>query len=106
LGPAFGEAPFERGRRYRLTGFVKLRDLTGTARIGIRLHRTGTSDVFDLASYETYYSVDTVTGTTDWKEIEVTTPVIDPPPDRMHLLLEMNGAGTCWFDDVIFERDV
>jgi len=106
LGPAFGEAPFTRGRRYRLTGFVKSRDLTGTARIGLRLHRTGIGDVFDSASYETYYSVDTVTGTTDWKEIEVTTPVINPPPDRVHLLLEMNGVGTCWFDDVIFERDV
>jgi hypothetical protein len=46
------------------------------------------------------------TGMTDWKAIEVTTPVIDSPPDRMHVLLEMDGKGTCWFDDVIFERNV
>ncbi len=85
--------------------FVKSRDLVGTVRIGLRLHRAGIGDVFDLSSYETYYSDDAATGTTDWKAIEVTTPEIDPPPDRMHLLLEMDG-GDCWFDDVIFERNV
>ncbi|MFC2085906.1 hypothetical protein ACFLRO_01695 [Bacteroidota bacterium] len=108
LGPAFGEAPFASGKRYRLSGFVKSRDLIGAARIGLRLHRTGMGDVFDFATYETYYSDndDSATGTTDWRAIEVTTPVIDPPPDRMHLLLEMDGAGTCWFDDIVFERNL
>jgi len=106
LGPAFGEPPFEPRKRYHLSAFVKSRDLVGTVRIGLRLHRAGIGDVFNLASYETYYGDDAATGTTDWKAIEVTTPEIDPPPDRMHLLLEMDGAGTCWFDDVIFERNV
>jgi len=106
LGPAFGEPPFEPGKRYRLAAYLKSQDLVGTARVGLRLHRTGVGDVFDIASYETYYSDAAVTGTTDWQALEVITPAIDPAPDRMHLLLEIDGKGMCWFDDVLFERNV
>ncbi|MEZ4697398.1 MAG: hypothetical protein R2832_13355 [Rhodothermales bacterium] len=106
LGPAFGGATFENGRRYRLSGFVKTKELDGRARIGIRLHRTGIGDVFDLETYETHHSADSATGSSDWTAISVTTPVIDPAPDRVHLLLEIDGVGTCWFDDVIFQQNV
>jgi hypothetical protein len=105
LGPAYGEAPFRSGSRFRLSAFVKTRALRGSARIGLRLHRAGIGDVFDVADYETYYSETAVSGTSEWTAITVMTPVIDPAPDRMHLLLEMEGTGTCWFDDVFFERD-
>jgi hypothetical protein len=105
LGPAYGEAPFRSGSRFRLSAFAKTRALRGSARIGLRLHRAGIGDVFDVADYETYYSETAVSGTSEWTAITVMTPVIDPAPDRMHLLLEMEGTGTCWFDDVFFERD-
>jgi hypothetical protein len=28
------------------------------------------------------------------------TPALSPAPDRVHILLEVNGAGQCWFDNV------
>jgi hypothetical protein len=106
LGPAFGEQAFENGKKYRLSAFVKTREMVGSAQIGVRLHRAGVGDVFDLNSYDTYYSNHIVTGPSEWQRVTVITPEINPAPDRLHLLLEVHGSGTCWFDDVIFERNI
>ncbi len=106
LGPAFGEEPFADGKRYRLSGFVRTRNLRGEARLGLRVHRQNIGDVFDIGSYETYHSTASASGNTDWMPIDVTTPPISPAPDRVHLLLEQIGEGASWFDDVLFERNV
>jgi len=106
LGHAFGDEPFEDGKQYRLSGFVRTRGLHGRARVGLRLHRKSIGDVFSLEDYEVFYSSASLSGDTSWTRIAVTTPPISPAPDRMHLLLEQIGEGVSWFDDVLFERDV
>lgn len=102
LGPAYRMPAFRDGDRYCLTAFVKTRLVDGNTGIAIRLHRPGWSDLFDIATYEVYRCPGKVTEFSDWTHLEILTPPITPAPDRLHLLLELNGKGTCWFDNVSF----
>jgi len=106
IGPAFFGKEFTAGRRYLLSAYVKTKDVVGKgATIGIRLHRQNPEQkddpgVFDLKNFEIYYCPDRLVGTNDWTKLEITTPPIIPKPDRVHLLLEQDGKGIAWFDDV------
>lgn len=127
LGPAFGESPFQRGGRLRLGAMIRT---TGPAkaRITLRWHRTGKGSVFDVAGYETFSSEwvwsrgalaaeegqnaakaprpqnGGSANMAGWVELVIETPSLRPAPDRVHLLLELNGRGTAWFDNVTLER--
>ena len=103
LGPAFSDPPFNAGNKYRLSAYIRTASLEGKARIGIRLHRGETAGLGDTSSYELYWSALHCTGSTPWTHIHLVTPSIAPRPDRVHLLLEHQGAGTSWFDNVLFE---
>jgi hypothetical protein len=100
FGPAYRKPPFRDGERFKLTAFVKTNLVDGNSGIAIRLHRPGRSDVFDIAVYEVYRCPKMVTGSSEWTPLEILTPSITPAPDRLHVLLELNGKGTCWFDNV------
>ena len=104
LGPAFGEPAFRPGGRLRLRAKVRTRGLQGEVRVALRLHRTGRGSVFDLKNYEVFASPGLMTRQADWVELTVITPAITPAPDRVHVLLQLSGKGTVWFDDVEFER--
>ncbi len=105
LGPAFRQALFESGSRYRLTAYVRSQLISGNVSIALRLHREGSGGLFEPRKYEVYRSAQLVSGQSDWARLEVLTPPIAPAPDRVHLLLEMDGAGTCWFDNVHFAKE-
>jgi hypothetical protein len=104
LGPAFRQPRFESGQRYLLVAYVRSLVASGNVSAIIRLHREGFRGLFDTASYETYRSSSTAITQSEWARIEVATPPIVPAPDRVHLLLELNGSGSCWFDNVDFMR--
>ena len=103
LGPAFGEPPFTDGKRYRLSAVACSSSLNGIARAGLRLHREGTPGLGDTRDYELYWTRGGCSGNAPWTALEVITPPISPPPDRVHLLLDHAGEGTSWFDNVLFE---
>ncbi len=100
LGPAFRQPPFHDGRRYSAAGFIRTRLREGSAGIVLRLHREGRPGLFDPSGYEVYRSPVSVSGTAGWTRVEVITPPLSPAPDRIHVLLELNGIGQCWFDNV------
>ena len=104
LGPAFGEPAFRRDGRLRLRAMVRTRGVHGRVRIALRVHRTGCGSVFDVAGYEIFASGWLRLADQDWCELVVETPALVPAPDRVHLRLELDGAGTVWFDDVGLER--
>lgn len=103
IGPAFGGKPFMAGRRYQLSTFVKTSQLKGKVLVAVRLHRTDRGSVFDLQNYETFFSEQTIQSDSDWSLLRFTTPAISPAPDRLHLLLILEGSGTTLFRDVTFE---
>lgn len=104
LGPAFGGKAFHPGKRHRLRAYVRTTDLEGMARIAIRLHRKDRPGLFDVSTYERFGSTVTLTGTNEWTRIEVVTPEISPEPDRLHLILEHQGSGKSWFDNILYEE--
>ena len=101
LGPAFRQKPFRDGDRLSASGMVRTSLSRGAATIALRLHREGQPGLFDPSSYELYRSVQRA-DTGEWTRVEVVTPPLSPPPDRVHILLELNGSGRCWFDNVHF----
>jgi hypothetical protein len=100
LGPAFRQPRFLEGNRYAVSGFVRTHLAAGTASIALRLHREGQTGLFHPAGYEVYRSPEHLSGFNEWTRVEAVTPPISPAPDRVHILLEMNGTGKCWFDNV------
>jgi hypothetical protein len=104
LGPAFGGDPFHAAKRFRLTARVRTEGLDGKASIALRLHRTGLPDLYHPGRYEEFKSPAAAAGTTNWQELVVVSPCIDPGPDRVHLLLLHEGKGTSWFDNVSLDE--
>ena len=104
LGPAFGEPAFRRGGLLRLRAMVRTRGLKGAVRVALRVHRAGRGSVFDVAAYEVFASPTVRTVNQEWCELTVLSPVLAPAPDRVHVLLELKGRGTVWFDDVELTR--
>lgn len=100
FGSAFRKKPLPGSVRFRVVAYVKSRLAEGSARIGIRIHRTDAPGILDTAQYETYSSTRRVESRSGWTRLEVTTDLIAPAPDRLHILLEVSGQGTCWFDNV------
>ena len=105
LGPAFRQTDFKEGGQYRLSAYLRTALTSGSATIAIRLHRRGAHGLYDPAQYDLYRCTTRMTGNTAWTHLEVTTPPVIPAADRVHILLEMDGAGTCWFDNVHLTRD-
>jgi hypothetical protein len=83
---------------------VRTRGLKGEVRVALRVHRAGRGSVFAVAGYEVFASPAVRTADQDWCELTVTSPALTPAPDRVHLLLELKGRGTVWFDDVELTR--
>jgi hypothetical protein len=100
FGSAFRKKPLPGGVRFRVVVYVKSRLAEGSAGIGMRLHRIGAPGIFDPTQYETCSGARRVEGLSDWTRLEVTTDLISPAPDRLHVLLDVSGKGTCWFDNV------
>jgi hypothetical protein len=105
IGPAFRQALFPDGARYRMIAYVQSDLAEGSAGIALRLHREGEPGLFDAGTYELFRCGTRVRGRSKWTLLELVTPPISPAPDRVHLLLDFDGAGTCWFDNVHFTRE-
>ncbi|MBN1348696.1 hypothetical protein JXJ21_04740 [candidate division KSB1 bacterium] len=104
LGPAFRQPPFQDGARYRLSAVISTENVSEATDIAIRLHRPGYGNVFDVADYEIFVSRQSLSGNSDWRLLQLTTPPIAPAPDRLHLMLRQSGSGKSWFSQVLFEQ--
>jgi hypothetical protein len=105
LGPAFRQEDFREGERYKLCAYVRTALKSGAATIAIRLHCRGAHGLFDPSQYDLFRSTARVTGTTGWTYLELVTLPVIPVADRVHILLELDGAGSCWFDNVHLTRE-
>ena len=57
-----------------------------------------------MQDYETFASEPQPGGGKGWLPLTVITPPLRPRADRVHVMLEVKGEGTVWFDDVEFIR--
>jgi hypothetical protein len=79
---------------------VRLRGAEGKAQVVLRLHREGKGSVYAVSDYELYPSDQLASADQEWRELVLTTPRLRPAPDRVHVILQLDGPGTAWFDEV------
>lgn len=101
LGPAFGEPAFSDSAPRLLRAMLRTSNLQGAARIAVRVHREGLAGLFDIGQWERFESEALQTCDSEWTELLCAIPPLTPRPDRVHVLLEVEGRGTVWFDDVL-----
>ena len=85
-----------RGKRVRLSGFLKTTNVTGLARLWMRVDSAkgilGQDAMHDRA----------LKGTNNWSKLEI---VLEVPEDSAGIIfgLRLNGAGQVWMDDLKWE---
>lgn len=86
------------GKRIRMTGYMKAKDVKSWAGFWLRVDKTGsqTSLAFDNMQNRA------VQGTTDWKKYEI---VLDVPTEATNLAYGalLSETGQIWFDNINFE---
>jgi RNA polymerase sigma factor (sigma-70 family) len=95
LGQAF-RADDYRGKRVRLSAWLKTRDVSGGAALWMRVDGPGKTLAFDNMDKRR------VTGSKDWARYEV---VLDVPEEAKHITIGMlvGGKGQAWVDDFKLE---
>lgn len=93
----FGAPPY-RSKRIRLTGFVKMQDVTGYCGLVMRVLDIYSSDITVENTYDLSSS-----GTSDWTKHEIVMDV----PERAGVIsigANITGGGQMWFDGLAFEE--
>ncbi|MCW3076129.1 MAG: hypothetical protein JWO32_738 [Bacteroidetes bacterium] len=86
------------GKRIRLTGNIKSKDVTGWASFWLRIDGPDTPKTLSFDDMRDR----ALKGTSDWKKFEI---VLDVPKQATNLVFGalLNGAGQMWFNDLNFE---
>ena len=86
------------GRRIRMSGFVKSKDVNNKAGLWLRVDQANTNERLGFDNMMDR----PITGTTDWKKYEI---VLDIPANASNLAYGalLNGTGQIWFDKLNFE---
>jgi len=84
------------GKKIRMTGYIKSKNVSGVAPIGIQCWNTKTGKMIKFGT--TQFS-QPVSGTTDWKKVTVEMDV-PKETDKMRILCMLSGTGKVWFDNV------
>jgi len=100
-----------KNHRYRLSAMVKTENCTGDIRIGYAIRPKGGDFFYGTNTHNSdgtpitdgtilWYYTEPLTGTNDWTELSLEFVVQN---QRNSILLEQNGSGQCWFDNVVLE---
>ena len=102
FGSATGTFPLEvaRGKRLRVTGFIKTEDVSGYAGLWWRVDGESKTGPLAFANLKDLAPK----GTTDWKQYELEIPVAEKATAIWFGVL-LAGSGTAWFDSMKVELD-
>jgi len=86
------------GKRIRLTGYMKSKDVTGWAGLWLRVDQASPHKVLAFDNMQSR----AVKGTTDWKKYEI---VLDVPAQATNIAYGalLDKTGQIWFDNLNFE---
>jgi hypothetical protein len=90
------------GKRIRMSGLVKTKDVTDWAGLWLRIDQKGSNDVLGFDNMKNGKKDRSITGTTDWTKYEI---VLDVPihASRLAYGALLGGTGQIWFDQIQFE---
>ncbi|MCD4786262.1 MAG: hypothetical protein K8T10_20760 [Candidatus Eremiobacteraeota bacterium] len=84
------------GKKIKMTGYIKTKNVSGNAPIGIQCWNTKTGKMIKFGT--TQYS-QPISGTKNWKKVTVEMEV-PKETDKMRILCMLMGTGKVWFDEV------
>lgn len=90
------------GKRVRLSGLVKTKDLTDWAGLWFRVDAKGSDFPLGFDNLKNGKTDRSISGTTDWTKYEI---VLDVPLNASNLAYGalISGNGQIWFDELKFE---
>lgn len=92
------------GKRFRMSAMVKTSDLKGRARIAVIADSKGDAWIHHPSHngkrFDTWTTSEWISGDNDWQKLTVEFKVAGDPA----LVLEQEGEGTTWFDNVVIEE--
>lgn len=90
------------GKRVRMTGWVKTKDVSDWAGLWFRIDEKGSNQSIGFDNMKDGKKDRSIKGTTDWKQYEI---VLDVPLKASNLAYGalLVGTGQIWFDDIKFE---
>ncbi|MCC6818871.1 MAG: hypothetical protein IT245_08270 [Bacteroidia bacterium] len=91
------------GKRVKMTGWVKTKDVTGWAGIWLRIDDMNSNEPLGFDNLKDGKRDRSITGTTEWTQYEI---VLDVPSNASKLAYGslLVGTGQLWFDDIKFEE--
>lgn len=84
------------GKKIKMTGFIKTKNVKGVAPIGIQCWNIKTNK---MIKFGTTQLSQPISGTTNWKKVTVEMDV-PKETDKMRILCMLSGTGKVWFDEV------
>lgn len=86
------------GKRIRLSGFVKTKDVTGKACFWLRVQQANSQQSLSFDNMNNR----PITGTSEWKKYEI---ILDVPANASKISYGalVKGTGQIWFDNLSFE---
>ena len=86
------------GKRIKMTGYLKSKDVTGWAGFWLRVDQAGSQQFLSFDNMQDR----PIKGTTDWRKYEI---VLDVPSEASNIAFGalMSKTGQIWIDDVNFE---
>ena len=90
------------GRRIRMTGNLKTKDVSSWAGLWLRVDKKGSQKPLAFDNMLNGKSDRSITGTTDWNQYEI---VLDVPLAASNIAYGalLSGTGQIWFNDIKFE---
>jgi len=90
------------GKRVRMTGMVKTKDVSKWAGLWFRVDEKGTNNALGFDNMKDGKKDRSIKGTTDWTKYEI---VLDVPLNASNLAYGalLVGTGQIWFDNIKFE---
>lgn len=90
------------GKRVRMTGMLKTKDVSGWAGLWLRIDTKTPVKAVVFDNMHAGEKDRSVKGTTDWKKYEI---ILDVPANALTMSFGalLNGTGQIWFDNIDFE---
>ncbi|HKZ37163.1 MAG TPA: hypothetical protein VJ184_05905, partial [Chryseolinea sp.] len=90
------------GKRIRMSGFVKTKDVTGWSGLWLRIDQKGSREPLGFDNMHDGKIDRSIKGTTKWKKYDI---VLDVPSEASNLAFGalLVGTGQIWFDNLKFE---
>ena len=103
IGQEMFMAPLYGGKQYRLSFYVKTENLDGCVKASVKFHDPVWPGIHSAPHPFVAYWTEEIKGAADWTKVELITPPAPKNVISSYIDIYLNGEGTAWVDNVLFE---